>query len=389
MRHCAVIDIGSSKVICMIVRPDSDGAIVVLGSGNAGYPGYRYGSLPNIHSLADAISAATAQAAREAGVRVRYACAAVPSPFIKIVRTKGEVRTGARNGRICSADIDSLLETSVAGERLDDYLLLHSTPFAFSADSVPIDGSVLGAECNLLSASVSHVYAQSAFCGIAAEAARLCGITIDPFICSSMAASLFSIPADLRHSGVILVDCGASHTDVALIKEDAIIASTSVPIGGRHIANDIALCLRLPLGISEDIKRKYAYEPGYDSGVERIIVPNSGVVSIERETIRLIVEARTDEICQMLCDALEDIAPNASLPVYMVGGGVALMRGSAEYFSRGIGRHIHTAAPSLNKWSGANYAIALGLAQFMLYYHNESAAQNTSIINNIRDFFIS
>lgn len=389
MKHCTVIDIGSSKVMCIVVRPDADGAIVVLGSSIISYPGYRYGSLPNIHSLSDAISAAVSQASQEAGVRVRYACAAVPSPFIKIVRTKSEIRPGAKSGRICAADIDLLLEASEAAERSDDYLLLHSTPFAFSINSVPTFGSILGVQCRTLGASVSHVYADKAFCGIAAEAARLCGITLDPFISASMAASLFAIPPDVRRSGVVLVDCGASHTDVALIREDALIASASVPIGGRHIASDVALGLRLPLSVSEELKRRYVYGLDYGDSIERIIIPNEGVASVERSTIQMIIEARTDELCQMLHEALDLIAPDTTLPIYMVGGGVALMRGSDEYFSRSIGRHIQIAAPRSNRCGGANSVVAFGLAQFMLYYSHESTAHDTSILNNIRGFFIS
>lgn len=389
MKHCAVIDIGSSKVMCMVVRPDADGAIVVLGSGIISYPGYRYGSLPNIHSLSDAIGAAVAQASEEAGVRVRYACAAVPSPFIKLVKTKGEIRPCAKNGKICSEDIDLLLEASEARERYDDYLLLHSTPYAFYIDSAPASGAVLGVPCRTLSASVSHVYADRAFCGIAAEAARLCGITLAPFISASMAASLFSIPSDVRRSGVVLVDCGASHTDVSLIRDDALIASASIPIGGRHIANDIALGLRLPFGVSEELKRRYVYGLDYGDSIERIIIPNEGVASVERATIQMIIEARTDELCQMLREALDLIAPDASVPIYMVGGGIALMRGSDEYLRRSICRHIQIAMPRSNRCGGANYAIAFGLAQFMLYYRRESMGHDTSIINNIRDFFIS
>ena len=114
MRYSTVLDIGSSKVICMVVSGGSDGAIIVHGMGVEQYEGYRVGQLPDKRSLADAIRHAVTSAAGESQRRIREVCVGVPSPFMQVVSHEGEAEIGSRDGRIAGEDIEYLLEGSLS-----------------------------------------------------------------------------------------------------------------------------------------------------------------------------------------------------------------------------------------------------------------------------------
>ena len=55
MKQSVIIDIGSSKVLAMVVCPAADGAIIVQNAEERTYPGYRFGELPNAAALSDTL----------------------------------------------------------------------------------------------------------------------------------------------------------------------------------------------------------------------------------------------------------------------------------------------------------------------------------------------
>ena len=54
-KHTAILDIGSSKVLCIICSPDEKGEIIVHGAGVCGYRGYRHGAFLDERKLKNTI----------------------------------------------------------------------------------------------------------------------------------------------------------------------------------------------------------------------------------------------------------------------------------------------------------------------------------------------
>ena len=113
MRHCAVLDIGSTKVVCMIVSAEPDGAIIVHGTGTREYSGYRLGELPNKRDLAKAISGAVDTAERASKLRIKNVTVGIPTPFMEVVKSEGSVGIFSRNGRVAAGDIELLIDNSL------------------------------------------------------------------------------------------------------------------------------------------------------------------------------------------------------------------------------------------------------------------------------------
>src|SRR3989344_5515487 len=57
-----------------------------------------------------------------------------------------------------------------------------------------------------------------------------------------------------KELGVIVADIGAGTTDISLYYEGSVAYSSVLPIGARHITNDIAIGLRISLESAEKIK---------------------------------------------------------------------------------------------------------------------------------------
>src|SRR5690606_22509788 len=101
------------------------------------------------------------------------------------------------------------------------------------------------------------VGAQSAAANISKYGQR-CDLQIDGQMRSSLAPSSAVLPADERELGVVMVDIGAGTTDMAVFVQGAICHTSSLPIAGDKVTEDIAHMLRTPTPEAEQIKVRYA-----------------------------------------------------------------------------------------------------------------------------------
>ncbi|MCR5808469.1 MAG: hypothetical protein K6G56_02790 [Clostridiales bacterium] len=373
MRHSAILDIGSTKVVCMIVSSDPDGAIIVHGTGIREYSGYRLGELPVKRELAEAVAAAVHSAERSAKVRVRDISVGVPVPFMEVRSGSGSAEVISKNGRVTAADADILIDNSFDFEQPDGCSLIHSTPVTYVADTIPISGSPLGLPCGILSAEVSHCFVDNHYKDMVNSILGEIGISAESFVSSALAAACFVVPEEIRASSVLLVDCGGTHTDVSLLRGNAIVSCDSIGIGGRHFTSDLCYGLRLPTGVAEDIKRRYVFSLDYGESCERVRIPNEGVFDIEHSLIQLIIESRADELCEMLAESLDKMADRKT-PVWLVGSGLGLMRGAKEFLEGRLGRDVAVSMPSVGRLGSVSFAAAYGLADFSLFRMGRSSA---------------
>ena len=74
----AALDIGSSKICCMIGESDGSGGVRLLGHGTHASAGIRSGEVSDLDALSSAIGNTVQSAEREAGLSVHSASVVVP-----------------------------------------------------------------------------------------------------------------------------------------------------------------------------------------------------------------------------------------------------------------------------------------------------------------------
>lgn len=395
-QYTAIVDIGSSKVICLICSPDGKDGIVVHGAGIREYKGYKRGTIIDEHAFCDAIVDALAQAEGEVRGRVRDISVGVPAPFLKLIMHEGKVSVSARNKRISHRDIDEVITASLDFEAPEGYELIHSTPVEFTIGGVPRSDMPIGATAPELNAMVSHIYVDSHFKRLVSDALLRVGLDADMYIGVPLSEGLFVIPEEERMQQAVLIDIGSTHTDICLMKNAALSALNTIDVGGWHFTNDLSYGLGLTLQVSENVKRRYVYSLDYQDSIDTIRIPGGGVMHVEHSAIQYVIEERTKEIAQLILASLNDmgIAVNRDLRVYMTGGGITLMRGSCEFMERQMGVPIQIRMPWMPRLSSPNYASAFSVVDFVMHANDEDNAGRLQVENNrgkamrrIRDFF--
>lgn len=396
-QYTAVLDIGSSKVICLICSPDGKDSIVVHGAGIREYKGYKRGIMEDEQQFSDTVVDALALAEGEARRRVREISVGVPAPFTKLVLHEGEVSPRARNKRVTHRDIDELLNASLDFQPPEGYELIHSTPIEFTVDGVVRADVPLGVSGESLRATVSHLYVEERFKRLVSDSLLRVGLDADMYIAVPLSEGLFVIPEEERAHPAVLLDVGATHTDVCVMRNSALVAMRTIDVGGNHFAGDLSFGLGLARPVAETVKRRYVYSLDYQDSIDTIRIPGGGVMNVDHAAIQYIIEERTKELASLISEAIRDmgVALTENLPIYMTGGGFTLMRGSCEYMERCIGFPIQVRMPWMPRLSSPNYASAFSVMDFVMHATDEDNAGRLeitgpqgSLMKKLKDFFV-
>lgn len=393
--YTSLLDIGSSKVVCLICSPSGKDGIVVHGAGIGPYSGYRRGLFADDSQLISAIADSVSAAEHEAKRRVRDLAVGVPAPFSHLALHKAEVEVSSRSGRIGQRDIEELINRSLEFEQPEGFELTHSTPVEFMVDGAERHDPPIGEKAAVLSGLMSHAYVSSYFKRLAAEALLRIDLEADMFISVPLSQSLFIIPEEDRFDGALLIDVGYTHTDISYVKHSALISCSSIDVGGAHFSGDLAFGLKIPADSAEDIKRRYVYSLDYQDSIDTIRV-GGGTLRIEHEAIQYIVESRTDELAKLIINAVETMGLKLceGFPVYLTGGGVALMRGSGEYLGKCLSTPVEVRMRWMPRLSSPNYTSAFGVMDFMTHSQDDAGEVRLEtgargrMMKKIKDFFV-
>src|SRR5690606_9859010 len=80
---------------------------------------------------------------------------------------------------------------------------------------------------------------------------------VEEFVLNALASAEAVLEPTEREMGVIVADIGGGTTDIALFNKGGVWHTEVLPLGGYHVTNDIAIGLRVPFEVAEEVKIKY------------------------------------------------------------------------------------------------------------------------------------
>jgi len=159
---------------------------------------------------------------------------------------------------------------------------------------------------------------------------ELAGYRVVEMVYSPLLSSLSTLSKNQKELGVLVLDLGGETTNLAVVQENKFLTLKTIPLGGEHITNDIALALRIPTKIAKEIKIHYGSASSKNISKKETINLNEFDPSLEEEISRKylaqIIEARLEEIFDLVNQEIKKIGKQANLPggVVLVGGGAKL-----------------------------------------------------------------
>jgi cell division protein FtsA len=352
----AAIDIGSTKITCLIaqVKDSGDGAapeIRVLGIGHQEARGVRAGVITDMEAAEVAVRDCVGQAEQMAGTTILTAKVNISSASLRSRVITEQV--DLINGEVTENDVRRVLRDAHARAHGGGFQTLHTIPIGFCVDGsrgIRDPRNMLGEQLAVRLNEVSVDPGPLRNIGVCVER---CHIAPEGPVFSAYASALGALVDDEMELGVSVIECGGGTTSIASFFEGRLIFAKTFAVGGMHVTQDIARGLSTPLAHAERMKTLYGStmaSPHDDR--EMIDVPPIGeeyhrsANHVPRSMLVGIIKPRIEETFEFVRDALaaSGVERVAGHRIVLTGGGSQL-NGLREYAGRYFDAHVRIGRP--------------------------------------------
>ncbi len=321
------LDIGTSKIVCLVGEIQQDGEIEVISIGTHPSTGLKKGVVVDIKATVHSIQRAVEEAELMAGCEIHSVFAGIAGSHINSLNSHGIV--AIKDGEVAQSDVDRVIDAAQAVAIPADRKILHILPQEFIIDEqegihqpVGMSGVRLETRVHIVTGAVSA--AQNID-----KCVRHCGLEVCDLTLEQLASSYAVLSDDEKELGVCLVDIGGGTTDIAVFTDGSIRHTAVIPIAGDQVTNDIAVALRTPTVHAEDIKIRYGCALTQLAATEETIkvasIGDRPSRTLSRQTLAEVIEPRYEELLQLIQAELRRSGFDQ-----LLAGGIVMTGGSSK-----------------------------------------------------------
>jgi cell division protein FtsA len=371
------LDVGTTK-ICALVGEVTNRQLRIIGVGMEEARGIKRGVVVDVPEATIAIAKAIEQAEKTSGYDLAQAVVTISGEHVKSTNNRGVVGVGRNDDPITREDVERVLAAAQDIQLPRNQQIIHLIPRQFTVDEqhgivnpVGMRGFRLEVEAHIVTAD------QPALLNLAQCVGNV-GINADEYVLNALAAGEAVLEPNEREMGVIVADIGGGTTDLALYMQGQVWHTKTLTIGGYHISNDIAIGLRAPFEVAEQVKIQYGdcrpaqIDPDYTFAVE----PFGGEkINVGRQDLAHVIEARVEEIFQLILEEIKRSGYGGLLPAGIVlTGGTAQLRGITAVAERVLNVPARVAGPKkivglVEALDSPAYASSVGLLRWAMADH--------------------
>jgi len=378
------IDIGTTKVCTLVARLEDGSGMRVLGVGIEPSQGIKKGTVVDLAEASLSIARSVEKAQRTSGLEITSALVSLAGSHVSSVNSKGVV--GISGGTIEENDVYRALEAAQAIAIPHNREIIHVIQRGFTVDGqegihmpVGMHGYRMEVEAHIITAAAATV-----------ENLRQCvqasGVNVSQFVLNPLASGEAVLNPNERQMGVIVCDIGGGTTDMAIYIDGDVWHTMVLSVGGNHITSDIAHGLRMSMETAEQVKKQYGYAIKSEIREDEVFTARAfgedSPVQVSRRDLAHIIEARVDEIFQLLLQEVKRSGYDGLLPAGMVlTGGSSLLPGIKQLASQVMACPLRIARPEhlvglVDQLNSPSYSTSIGLLKWASIMNEVTA--NTS-----------
>lgn len=324
--HYVGLDIGTSAIKCIVGsdNPDNPQHPTIIAHSIVPNDGIRKGVIVHIDDVADAITAAINEVERISGFEINRVTTNINGPHVNGINSHGIIAISSMNKEITAEDCLRVEEAATimqlpqnkeivqvfAKNYILDGLGDIKDPVGMTGVRLEVDSHIVTAS----SPSLKNLYT-------VLDKAKL---DINHLTVSSLASAEVVLTRQQKESGTVLLDIGASTTNLIVIEDGEIQHIAVLPIGGTNITNDLAIGLKTDIDIAEEVKVKHVSLTDDSTNQWEVEFKYQDTdYSFSLPDIKMIVGARLDELFDYVNKELHKINKIRKLPggVVIVGDG--------------------------------------------------------------------
>jgi cell division protein FtsA len=253
-RVITAIDLGTDKCVTLIAAVGDDQQLRVVGVAAVPARGMKRSVIVDLEQVLNTITESLDAAERMAGFDVKSAYVSVSGTHISSRNSKGVVAVASPDQEITRLDVERVIEAARAISLPADREIMHVIPRDFKVDSQEGIKDPVGMTGVRLESEAHIITGMSTALKNLEKCLNDLALKVDGFVFAGLASAEVVITETEKELGVMVVDIGAGSTALCAYVDGCLEFSGAIPVGARHITQDIALGCRISLDAAEKIK---------------------------------------------------------------------------------------------------------------------------------------
>ena len=367
------LDIGTTKIACLVGRKTEHGKIEMLGVGKAPSVGVTRGVVSNIEKTVQSIRTAVEEAEAKSGVEIKVVNVGIAGQHIKSLQHRGMITRDSIEEEINQQDVDALIDDMYKLVMMPGEEIIHVLPQEYIVDRqsgvkdpIGMSGVQLEANFHIITgamASAKNIY----------KCVAKAGLEVAELILEPLASASAVLSDEEKEAGVVLVDIGGGTTDIAIFHDGIIRHTAVIPFGGNVITEDIKEGCTIMHRQAELLKTKFGTALSNQSQENEIVcIPGlrgRDPKEISVKNLSNIINARMAEIIEHVYYEIKNSGYEKKLigGIVVTGGGSQLKHISQLFeYATGMDARIgfpneHLSSNTSNNLTSPLFATGVGL----------------------------
>ncbi len=218
--HIVGLDIGTTKICCIIGEVNEENGIDIIGIGTSPSRGLRKGVVINIETTVESIKSAVEEAELMAGTEIDSVYVGIAGGHIKSFNSHGII--ALKNREVTKPDIDRVIDAARAVAIPLDREVIHILPQEYIIDSQDGIKTPIGMSGVRLEAKVHIVTGAVTSAQNIVKSVNKAGIKVEDIVIEQLASGEAVLSPEEKELGVAVIDVGGGTTDLAIFFEDSI-----------------------------------------------------------------------------------------------------------------------------------------------------------------------
>ncbi len=381
------LEIGTSKVCAVVGELNAEGALNIVGVGQARSRGVRKGEICDAPTAEEDVRQAIVEAEQMADVEIRSAYLGVTGGHIRGFNNRGVHPVVSADREITEADVQDVIKNAKAINLAAENHVVHAIRQHFLVDGQDGVTNPVGMFGSRLEVDVHVVHGSFNRLQNAVRTVKGLQLEVDDIVFNGLASSLALLSNEQKELGSLVIDIGGGTTEYVAYVNGIIKHTGVLAVGGDHVSNDLAYGLKVPLSRAERLKLDHgaAFVDASDQGRTIEIANELGlpVKAISQENLRRIMSLRLEEIFELIAQDpdLVDVLEYLRAGAFLCGGGaripqIARLAEQVLDMQVSIGK-----ANSISGLKSAldqpEFATAIGLVKFGSFQQRRRAAKGS------------
>lgn len=372
-RIVAAVEIGTGKIAVLVGEIARGRALNIIGVGLAPARGVMKGEVVDYKAASEAAHHALEMAEKKAGARIEEVWLAQTGPSLDGFYNEASVNVKSADNTVTQLDIATVCDLAKEKELPAGRTRIHEIRRPFRLDGrVVTDPEHLSGQ--RLEVGYWIIHGQESKVSDNIHVVGGYHLEVRELVLSSLACgSLLTTPEERVH-GALVLDVGKGITDYVLYRDGHVAATGTLPVGGEHLTNDLAIGLRVTTQQAEMLKLRHGRGTVQTREKSDKVWLNGdmsfGDRQIPKVAIETITAARVQELFEIVRKKLgpKFSAEHCGAGVVLTGG-TARLPGIDEAASRVFGLPARRGeAPTWVKdeLKDPSFSTVLGIFQFGL-----------------------